>query len=160
MFTLLELLFIVKIALLLFLMIKIILELLNKRKAKYLKSLRLLLNFGLLFPFCYFTILRVAMVVEIPPFARETTAMETLNHLNQWLLELLLKIGLIGLGLITLLWVFNYYFQKRFERLNLKRPITFITLINFLFLVVTLILTYFNAFNSLSLDVNVISTFR
>jgi hypothetical protein len=78
---------------------------------------------------------------------------QNLDNLSQWIFNEELKIGLIGLGLILVLGLFSYLYQRKIEKLNLIKPIISLTLINCLLLIASLLLVYGHTYNGLAIEV-------
>lgn len=140
------------IALLTLLGVKFIYELIKSKKDKYLRTLRVLLNFGIILTFCFGAFISLALVVR-PPSEITDSKEESLDNLNQWIFNEELKIGLIGLGVIVVLGIFSYLYQRKIERLNLIKPIINLTLINCLILIISLFLIYGHTYNGLAIEV-------
>ena len=96
---------------------------------KYLKPLLLILNFGLILTFCFGI------------------------YLSKWILKEELEYGIIGIGIVIILAFLNYIYQRKFEKVNSKRNIINLTLINLTLLIVTLILTYYDTYNGLAIEI-------
>lgn len=140
------------ITLLMILALKFIYELIGRKKDKYLKTLRLLLNFGIILTFCFGAYISLAIVVR-PPSEIADSKEQSLENLRQWILNEELKIIFIGLMVILLLGFFSYLYQRKIEKLNLISPIVNLTLINCLVLIISLIIIYSYTYYGLSIEV-------
>jgi amino acid transporter len=132
--------------------VKFIYELIRSKKDKYFETLRLFLSFGIILTFCYGAFLSLALIVR-PPSEITESKEQSLENLNQWVINEELKIGLIGLCIITLLGIFNYLYQRRIEKLNLIKPIIRLTIINCLIVIISLALIYTHTYNGLAVKV-------
>lgn len=140
------------ITLLIVLGIKFLYELIKRKKNKYLKSLRLLLNFGIILTFCFGAFLKLALIVSLPSEITNSKE-QSLDNLSKWIFNEELKIDLIGLGIIFILGLFNYLYQFKVEKLNLIKPIISLTLINCLILILSLFLIYRDTYNGLVIEI-------
>jgi len=132
--------------------VKFLYELIKRKKDKYLKTLRLLLNFGIILTFCFGAFLSLALIVR-PPSEITNSKEQSLDNLSKWIFNEELKIGLIGLGIILILGLFNYLYQRKIEKLNLIKPIINLTLINCLILILSLCLIYSHTYNGLAIEI-------
>ncbi len=140
------------ITLLIILGVKFIYELIKSKKEKYLRTLRLFLNFGIILTFCFLAFLSLALVVR-PPSEITASKEQSLDNLSQWIFNEELKIGLIGLGIIIILGLFSYLYQRKIEKLNLIKPIISLTVINCLILILSLFLIYGHTYNGLAIEI-------
>ncbi len=132
--------------------LKFIYELIKNKKEKYFKTLRLLVNFGVILTFCYNSFLSLFMIVRLP-FEITKSKEQSLEILNQWIINKELKIGLMGLCIIVLLGFFSYLYQLKVEKLNLIKPIINLTIINCLIMTFSLFLIYYHTYNGLAVEV-------
>ncbi len=88
-----------------------------------------------------------------PPSEITDSKKQSLNNLSKWILKEELEYGIIGIGIVIILAFLNYIYQRKFEKVNSKRNIINLTLINFILLTITLILTYYDTYNGLAIEI-------
>ncbi len=113
----------------LFLILKFSYELITRKKEKYFKTLRLILNFGLLGLYCVAAIGGVMIVVQKPSL--------------EWILLRELKLAATGIGILLILADLNYFYQVKIEKIKTVRPVIRLSLINGLILIFMLGLIFF-----------------
>lgn len=139
------------ITLLILIAVKFVYELIKEKK--YLKTLRLLMNFGVILTFCFGAFLSLALVVS-PPTKITDYKEQSLDNLSQWIINEEIRIGLIGLVIIIILGLFNYLYQKTIEKLNSIKPIINLSFINCLILLISLYLIYEHSYNDLATEIS------
>lgn len=140
------------ITLIILLGLKFFYELIEGKKDKYLKTLRLMLNFGIVLTFCFDSFISLALIVR-PPSEITGSKEKSLENLSRWILNEELKIILLGLVVIIMLGFLNYLYQRKIEKLNLIKQIINLTLINCLVLIGSLLIIYIYTYNELAIEV-------
>ena len=88
-----------------------------------------------------------------PPSEITDSKKQSLTNLSQWILNEELEYGIIGIGVVIILAFLNYIYQRKFEKVNSRRDIINLTLINITLLTLTLLLTYYNTYNGLAIEI-------
>lgn len=124
----------------------------KKNKVLYHRSIRLLVNYGVLFTVCWYTFLSFATITNLPVQITETEE-KSLYHLKKWILHQELKASLVLLCSVGILGVFNYWYRNRHEKSSSKNSISTVVFMNIVIIVLTLLLTYFHTYNGLAPEV-------
>jgi hypothetical protein len=140
------------ISLLIFLGAKFIYGLIKREKLVYLKSLRLLVNIGVILTFCWGAFMYFAIIVR-PPSEITESKEQSLDNLNQWIINQELKIGFIGIIIIGVLGLLSHLYLRKFEKTDTRKPIRNMTLINCVILMITLFLIYGHTYSGLAVEV-------
>ena len=88
-----------------------------------------------------------------PPTEITDSKHQSLMNLSQWILKEELKYAIIGIVIIITLSFLNYIYKRKFEKGNEKRNIVNLSLINFLLLIATLLLTYYDTYTGLAIEI-------
>ena len=126
--------------------------LIKRNKILYLKSIRLLVNFGIVLTLCWGAFMTFAITVR-PPSKIAKTEEKSLINLKNWIINQELKIALFLICIVGILGLLSYLYQRKFEKLSKKEPIIKLTLVNSLIVILTLILTYVHTYNGLAIEV-------
>ena len=140
------------VGILLFFALRFAYQLLRGQKHQYLRSLRLGLNFGILFIFCWGIFMSLAIIVR-PPIAIAASLEESLHQLSVWIVGEELKWGLTGLGVVAVLGLLNYWYQYKVEGFQSARSVLGLTSLNVLILIAALLISYFHTFHGLAPEV-------
>lgn len=138
--------------LLLILFVKFVYELIKNQKFKYFNSLRLLINFFIILFLCYGTFISLATYVR-PPTELTLSETESLTNLSDWLISELLISGVYGLIIIGVLALIHYYFLKKINEEYFKPSIIKTTFINIFILILSIIITFYQVYNNLSIEI-------
>jgi NADH:ubiquinone oxidoreductase subunit 6 (subunit J) len=137
---------------LVYLSLKLLREILLKRKNESINSLKQLINFGVILYYCWCAFMYLAIFVNVPSEIT-TSQEESLENLSKWILNEELTLGLIGLLIITIIGLLNFYFQRKFQGQQSYKPVLTLSLINLSILLLSLIVIYHYNYNGLSIEV-------
>ncbi len=124
------------------LILKFSYELITRKKEKYRKSLRLIINFAILLFYCLAAFVSILIYVQLPS--------------SEWILNRELKSAGGGLCVILFLAGVNYFYLVKIEKIKTPGPVIRLSIINCLILtlLISLIhLYYWDWQNSISLGI-------
>lgn len=132
--------------------LKLLFEIISRKKSKYLKTLRLLINYSIILNFCSLGFSSLAIIVR--PMSPITNSLnESLDNLSKWIIDKELIIVFWGLAIISILGFLNRLYLQKIENVKSVRPIIVITSWNFLILVTSLILIYIHTYEGMAYEI-------
>jgi len=132
--------------------VQLIYGLIKKNNSICIKSIRLLMNFGIILTICCGTFMTFAITVRSPSQIAKTEE-QSLTNLRNWIITQELKIAIFLIGIIGFLGILSYLYRRKFEQLSNKEPIIKLVVVNYLIVMSTLILTYADTYKRLAVEV-------
>ena len=131
------------------LVLKLLWEIGNRQKIKYLKSIKIVFSLSSILIFCWYLFLSFALIVR-PPFQATNNLTGSHDLLSEWIIGKEIKYGFSGIAVIFLVGILTYFYQVKIEKeTSIKEPLL-LGLINFFILSLTLFITYIHTYSGLS----------